>query len=49
MSFLLLTPEFTHGQLYVAISRTRSHDDLKIILPKSTNEDQNRMLCNLCK
>ena len=49
VSLVLLTPVFTHGQLYVATSRTRSHDDLKIFLPKSTNEEQNRMLCNLCK
>ena len=46
VSLVLVTPVFTHGQLYVATSRTRSHDNLKIFLPKSTNEDQNRMLCN---
>ena len=46
-SLVLLTPVFTHGQLYVAISRTRSHDDLKIFLSKSPNEDLNRMINNL--
>ena len=44
---VLLTPVFTHGQLYVATSRTRSHEDLKIFLPKSSNEQENRMQCNL--
>ena len=44
VSLVLLTPVFTHGQLYVAISRTRSQDDLKIFLLKSPNEDLNRMI-----
>ena len=46
ISLILLTPVFTHGKLYVAIPRTRSHDDLEIFLPKYTNENKNSMLFN---
>ena len=49
VALILLTLVFTHGQLYVATSRTRSYEDLKIFLPQSTHEDHNRMLCNLCE
>ena len=44
VSLVLLTPVFTHGQLYVAISRTRSHENLKIFLPQTTDNNNNRML-----
>ena len=33
----LRTPVFTHGQLYVAVSRTSSVDGLSILLPEKSN------------
>jgi ATP-dependent DNA helicase PIF1 len=47
VALVLLTPVFTHGQLYVAASRTRSHENLKIFLPQSLDNRNNRMFNNI--
>ena len=44
VSLMLLTPVFTHGQLYVATSRTRNHENLQIYIPKSIANESNSML-----
>jgi len=38
----LRKPVFTHGQLYVALSRATSHKHVKIVLPSATSENRLR-------